>query len=78
MSVQNPVYNKNAKKVKERNRFYFFVSIMVFYVRYFIYKGEVVLVKKKVTLRIEKGEMDLLKAKYNKDNKPEAIYLFGN
>ena len=42
---------------------------MVFYVRYFIYKGEVVLVKKKVTLRIEKGEMDLLKAKYNKDNK---------
>ncbi len=51
---------------------------MVFYVRYFIYKGEVVLVKKKVTLRIEKGEMDLLKAKYNKDNKPEAIYLFGN
>ena len=31
--------------------------------------------KEKVTLRIEKGELDLLKAKYNTDNQSEAIRL---
>lgn len=31
--------------------------------------------KEKVTLRIEKGELDLLKIKYNTDNQSEAIRL---
>lgn len=31
--------------------------------------------KEKITLRIEKGELDLLKIKYNTDNQSEAIRL---
>lgn len=31
--------------------------------------------KEKVTLRIEKGELDLLNEKYNTDNQSEAIRL---
>ena len=33
------------------------------------------LAKEKVTLRIEKGELELLKEKYNTDNQSEAIRL---
>lgn len=45
------------------------------YARYSIHKGGVDLAKEKVTLRIEEGELALLKEKYNTENQSEAICL---
>jgi len=46
-----------------------------FYARYSSRKGGVDLAKEKVTIRIEEGELDLLKAKYHTNNLSEAIRL---
>ena len=51
------------------------ILLRFFYARYSIRKGGVYLSKDKVTLRIEKGELDLLKEKYYTDNQSEAIRL---
>ena len=40
-----------------------------------MHKGGVDLDKKKVAIRLEEGELDLLKQKYNTDNQSEAIRL---
>ena len=55
--------------------FIFLFLLRFFYVRYSIRKGGVYLAKEKVTLRIEKGELDLLNEKYNTDNQSESIRL---
>ncbi len=52
-----------------------FMLMQFFYGRCSIRKGGVCLSKQKVTLRIEEGEVELLKEKFKTDNQSEAIRL---
>ena len=51
------------------------IQMQFFYWRCSIRKGGVHLSKQKVTLRIEEGEVELLKRKFRTDNQSEAIRL---
>lgn len=54
---------------------FFLFQLRFFYAKYSIHKGGVNLAKEKVTLRMEKGELALMKEKYNTDNQSEVIRL---
>lgn len=60
---------------EKRSLFMFWLLLRFFYARYSIHKGGVDLAKEKVTLRIEKGELEFLKEKYDTDNLSEAIRM---
>lgn len=66
---------KSAQKVKKIAEMKSWILMQFFYGRGSIRKGGVHLSKQKVTLRIEEGELELLKEKYKTDNQSEAIRL---
>lgn len=69
------LHNKSAQMFQEIAELEILIQMNFFYVRCSIRKGGVHLSKQKVTLRIEEGEVELLKEKFKTDNQSEAIRL---
>lgn len=69
------LHRKSTQMLQEIAELEILMQMNFFYVRCSIRKGGVHLSKQKVTLRIEEGEVELLKEKFNTDNQSEAIRL---
>ena len=69
------LHGKSSQMLQEIVKSENLMLMQFFYGRCSIREGGVHLSKQKVTLRIEEGEVELLKGKYNTDNQSEAIGL---